>query len=272
MKSANSPRMPAASRPRSTPGSGRAASRRRTAATATAQGPRRGGRTHTRVVRAARPRRFAPPEPARIEAILGILERTYPDATTALDFQTPLQLLIATILSAQCTDVRVNMVTPALFERYPDAAALAAAPQADLEAMIRSTGFYRNKARAIRECCADIVAKHHGEVPRTLEELVQLRGVGRKTANVVLGNAFGVPGLVVDTHVGRLQLRLGLSREKDPVKIEFALMPLIPRERWTKFSHWLILHGRSTCVARKPRCSICPLLPHCPRRGVTPSA
>ena len=202
MKSANSPRMPAAGRPRSTPGSGRSASRRRTAATA--KGPRRGGRAHVRVARAPRPGRFAPPDPARIDAILGILERTYPDATTALDFQTPLQLLIATILSAQCTDVRVNMVTPALFARYPDAAAFAAAPQADLEAMIRSTGFYRNKAHAIRECCADIVAKHHGEVPRTLEELIALRGVGRKTANVVLGNAFGMPGLVVDTHVGRL--------------------------------------------------------------------
>ena len=169
MKSANSPRMPAAGRPRSTPGSGRAASRRRTGATA--KGPRRGGRPHARVARLPRPRRFTPPDPARIDAILGILERTYPDATTALDFQTPLQLLIATILSAQCTDARVNMVTPALFARYPDAAALAAAPQADVEAMIRSTGFYRNKARAIRECCADIVAKHHGEVPRTLEEL-----------------------------------------------------------------------------------------------------
>src|SRR5438093_922981 len=181
----------------------------------------------------------------------------------------PLQLLIATILSAQCTDERVNQVTPALFARYPAAAALAGARREDLEAMIRSTGFFRNKTRAIQACCADIVSKHGGEVPRTLEELTVLHGVGRKTANVVLGNAFGIPGIVVDTHVSRLTRRLGLTRELDPVKIEFALMPLIPRDRWTVFSHWLILHGRQVCVARKPRCSICPLAPHCPRIGVT---
>ena len=161
---------------------------------------------------------------------------------------------------------------PGLFARYPDAAAFAAAPQAELEQAIRSTGFYRNKARAIRECCADIVSKHGGEVPRTLEQLTALRGVGRKTANVVLGNAFGIPGIVVDTHVSRLSNRLGLTREHDAVKIEFALMPLIPRERWTIFSHWLILHGRTFCLARKPHCSICPLAAHCPRVGVTASA
>ena len=201
--------------------------------------------------------------------MLGILDRAYPEARTALRFQNPLQLLIATILSAQCTDERVNQVTPALFARYPDAAALAGARREDLEAMIRSTGFFRNKARAIQSCCADIVTKHGGEVPRTLEELTALHGVGRKTANVVLGNAFGIPGIVVDTHVSRLARRLGLTREIDPVKIEFALMPLIPRDRWTVFSHWLILHGRQVCVARKPRCSICPLAPHCPRIGVT---
>ena len=207
-----------------------------------------------------------------MRALLEILDRTYPAARCALDFGTPLQLLIATILSAQCTDARVNKVTPGLFARFPDAPAFAAASQDDLENEVRSTGFFRNKARAIRECCADILARHGGEVPRTMEELTRLRGVGRKTANVVLGNAFGVPGIVVDTHVTRLANRLGLTRETDPVKIEYALMPVIPRERWTVFSHWLILHGRSTCGARTPRCSTCPLLPHCPRAGVTSSA
>jgi endonuclease-3 len=220
----------------------------------------------------ARPRaRFTPPDPARVAAILDLLARTYPDPTTALRFGNPLQLLIATILSAQCTDERVNLTTPALFARYPDAAAFAAATQAEIEDLIRSTGFFRNKARAIRECCADIIGKHGGEVPGSLEALTALRGVGRKTANVVLGNAFGIPGIVVDTHVQRLSRRLGLTPETDPVKIEFALMPIVPRERWTAFSHWLILHGRRVCVARKPRCSICPLAPHCPRVGVTAS-
>jgi len=203
--------------------------------------------------------------------VFEILERTHPDATTALTFENPLQLLIATILSAQCTDERVNRVTPGLFARFPDAAAMAGASQVELEAMIRSTGFFRNKTRSIRECCADIVAQHGGEVPRSLEELTRLRGVGRKTANVVLGNAFGIPGVVVDTHVTRLSRRLGLTNEIDPVKIEFALMQIVPREKWTLFSHWLILHGRSVCIARKPRCSICPLALHCPRIGVTAS-
>jgi endonuclease-3 len=199
------------------------------------------------------------------------LERLYPEAETALDFRTPLELLIATILSAQCTDERVNRVTPALFERYPDAAAFAAASTETLERMVHSTGFFRNKARAIQSCCADIVSRFNGEVPRTLEELTALRGVGRKTANVVLGNAYGIPGLVVDTHVGRLSRRLGLTDQTDPVKIELALMPVVPRESWTRFSHWLILHGRRVCVARRPRCSICPLAVQCPRVGVTAS-
>jgi endonuclease-3 len=215
--------------------------------------------------------RFTPPDPARVLSILEELHALYPEAGTELRFTTPLQLLIATILSAQCTDERVNMVTPVLFAKYPDAAALAAAPQADLEEVVRSTGFYRNKAKSIRACCADIVSKYGGEVPRTLEELTALHGVGRKTANVVLGNAFGIPGLVVDTHVARLSNRLGLTREKDPVKIEFALMPIIPKERWTLFSHWLILHGRRVCNARKPRCSTCPIAAYCPRIGVTVS-
>jgi endonuclease III len=207
-----------------------------------------------------------------VRAIIDILARTHPNATTALEFKTPLQLLVATILSAQCTDTRVNKVTPGLFARYPDAAALASAPQEDLEQVIKSTGFFRMKARAIRDAAADIVTRHGGKVPDTLEALIELRGVGRKTANVVLGNAYGIPGIVVDTHVARLSNRLGLVREQDPVKIEYALMPLVPRELWTRFSHWLILHGRAICVARKPRCSICPLLPHCPRIGVTTSA
>jgi endonuclease-3 len=213
--------------------------------------------------------RFTPPEPDRVSGILNILDRLYPEARTALDFRSPLQLLIATILSAQCTDQRVNRVTPELFARYPDAAAFASARQDELETMIRSTGFFRNKARAIKECCTDIVVKHGNQVPATLAELTALHGVGRKTANVVLGNAFGVPGLVVDTHVTRVANRLGLTAESDPVKIEFALMPIVPRDRWTLFSHWLILHGRQACVARKPRCSICALAPHCPRVGVT---
>lgn len=292
-------RLPAKAKPRATPGSRRKAAakpkRRKTSGARTtatrsraAAGTAGTRATHTRRARpsaigTARTRRraepaakasgrFVAPEPSRVREVLTILQRTYPDARCALDFKTPLQLLIATILSAQCTDVRVNMVTPKLFERYPDAAALATAPLADLEAAVRSTGFYRNKARAIRECCADIVALHGGNVPRTLDELVALRGVGRKTANVVLGNAYGIPGLVVDTHVTRLAHRLGFTREQDAVKIEFALMPLVPKEQWTMFSHWLILHGRAICNARKPRCSICPLAAHCPRVGVTASA
>ncbi len=214
---------------------------------------------------------FRLPEPRRVQALIRTLERLYPEATTALHHRTPLQLLVATILSAQCTDERVNKVTPGLFARYPDAAAFAAAPPEKLEDQIRSTGFFRMKSRAIRESCADIVAKHGGEVPRTLEQLTALRGVGRKTANVVLGNAYGVPGIVVDTHVQRVSRRLGLTPERDAVKIEFALMSILPREKWIAFSHWLIYHGRRVCVARKPRCSICPLLPHCPRIGVKAS-
>ena len=209
----------------------------------------------------------------RVQAILAQLAECYPDAHCALLFETPLQLLVATILSAQCTDDRVNKTTPALFARFPDAAALAGAPLPELERLIHSTGFFRNKARAIHEACADIVALHGGEVPRTLDALTALRGVGRKTANVVLGNAFGIEsGIVVDTHVTRLSNRLGLTREQDAVKIEFALQPLVPRESWTRFSHWLILHGRAVCNARRPVCSTCPLLAHCPRVGVTVSS
>jgi endonuclease-3 len=275
--------MPGTGRPRATPGR-RSASATRTARRARGTHAPKGARPQAKRARGpgrslearraarARPRaRFTPPDPARVATLIELLDRSYPAATTALHHDNPLQLLIATILSAQCTDERVNQTTPALFARYPDAASLAAAPQAELEGMIRSTGFFRNKARSIRECCADIVARFGGEVPRSMEELLTLRGVGRKTANVVLGNAYGVPGIVVDTHVQRLAGRLGLTAETDPVKIEFALMPVIPRERWTVFSHWLILHGRQVCAARKPRCSACPLASHCPRVGVTAS-
>jgi endonuclease-3 len=239
----------------------------------TAQGGKRGTGAAKRPVSAAKPRRgrFVPPDPARVTALLRGLRAAYPDAGTELRFESPLQLLIATILSAQCTDERVNMVTPALFARYPDAAAFAAADPGELEGLIRSTGFYRMKAKAIRSCCADIVERFDGNVPRTLDELTTLRGVGRKTANVVLGNAYGIPGLVVDTHVGRLANRMGLTRERDAVKIEMALMPLMPREDWTLFSHWLILHGRRVCNARKPYCSRCPVAADCPRIGVTAS-
>jgi endonuclease-3 len=198
------------------------------------------------------------------------LHRLHPSPSTALEYRTPLQLLVATILSAQCTDKRVNMVTPALFARFPDAPAFAAAPVRELEKMIRSTGFFRTKARSIREMSRALVEKHNGGVPGSLDELVKLPGVGRKTANVVLGDAFGVPGITVDTHVGRLSRRLGLTKHTDPVKVEHDLMRLVPRDAWTRFSHQLILHGRSICTARNPKCDACPLNPHCPKIGVIP--
>ncbi|MCL6620875.1 MAG: endonuclease III [Syntrophobacterales bacterium] len=196
-------------------------------------------------------------------AIWELLERYYPTAHCTLDFHTPWELLVATVLSAQCTDERVNQVTPELFRKYPDAAAMAAAPLEELEAAIRPTGFYHNKARALKAICRGLVEQFGGEVPPSLEELVKLPGIGRKTANVILGNAFGIPGIVVDTHLGRVAQRLGLTREKDPVKIESELMELIPREKWTRFSHQMIWHGRQVCTARKPRCPECPLLPFC---------
>jgi endonuclease-3 len=210
--------------------------------------------------------------PDRIQDLLARLRRAYPDARCALNHETPLQLLLATILSAQCTDERVNKVTPGLFARWNTAAAFALADRAELEQAVQSTGFFRAKARSIQECCRDIVEKHGGEVPARLEDLTQLRGVGRKTANVVLGNAFGIPGITVDTHVGRLSRRLGLTREEDPVKVEFALMEWIPRKHWTLFSHLLIHHGRRVCASRKPLCSACPLADLCPRVGVSVSA
>ena len=212
------------------------------------------------------------PSPAlrrRTAQILSTLKRTYPDAHCALHFTTPLELLIATILSAQCTDERVNQVTPALFARCPDAASLAAISQKELEKIIHSTGFYRAKARSLRSCAASLVADHQGKVPRTMEALHKLAGVGRKTANVVLGNAFGLAeGVVVDTHVGRLSRRMGLTRHLNPVKVESALVRLIPKEDWTLVSHLLIAHGRKRCNARKPDCAQCELRKLCPQRGV----
>ncbi len=208
------------------------------------------------------------PLPQRTTKLLKGLAKLYPDAHCALHYSNPLQLLVATILSAQCTDTRVNMVTPALFRRYPDAAAFAHADQQELEKAIQSTGFFRNKARNIKACCKAIVEKHGGEVPGTLDELVPLAGIGRKTANVILGNAFGVPGITVDTHVGRLSRRLGLTAEEDPVKVEFALMKLVPKNQWTMFSHRLIFHGRQVCQARKPACDRCTLAALCPKVGV----
>lgn len=193
-----------------------------------------------------------------------LLER-YPDAHCALDFGTAFELLCATILSAQCTDKRVNMVTPALFARYPDAEALAAARQEDVEELVRTTGFFRNKAKSLIGMATALVERHGGEVPANMAALVLLPGVGRKTANVILGNAFGLnEGIVVDTHVTRLGNRLGLTSESDAVKIEQALVPLFPRDQWTMVSHLLIAHGRQICDARKPRCGDCPLADICP--------
>ncbi len=193
------------------------------------------------------------------------LPEIYPDAHCELDFKNPLELLVATILSAQCTDVRVNMVTPALFKRCPTAEEYAAIPQEELETLVRSTGFYRNKAKSIRGMGAALVERHGGVVPKTIEELSALPGAGRKTANVVLGNAFHLnEGVVVDTHVGRLSLRLGLTGNTDPIKVEQDLIALFPQESWSDLSHWLIWHGRRRCKARKPDCEGCEIRDLCP--------
>jgi endonuclease III len=196
-------------------------------------------------------------------SILINLDKHYPDARCTLDYRNPLELLVATILSAQCTDERVNQVTPALFKKHPTVASYAQASLADLETAIRSTGFYRNKAKNIQACCRELQERFAGKIPMDLDILVQLPGIGRKTANVILGNAFHIPGIVVDTHVARVSQRLGLTTNEDPVKIEFDLMELIPRERWVTFSHQLIQHGRNICSARKPLCSQCPLRTLC---------
>jgi endonuclease-3 len=200
----------------------------------------------------------------RAREIVARLERAYPEAHCALLHGNPLQLLIATILSAQCTDARVNMVTPALFERFPDAEAFSEAHILEVEELIRSTGFYHNKAKNIVGCCQELMMRHGGKVPADLDALVQLPGVGRKTANVVLGNAFGIPGVVVDTHVGRLSQRLDLTSHEDPNKIELDLMETVPREKWTLLAHLLIEHGRRVCKARSPQCGACVLSDLCP--------
>ena len=216
-----------------------------------------------KVARRARPRGVALKAHARL--ILQRLLVAYPDAHCALDFTSPFELLGATILSAQCTDKRVNMVTPALFARYPTAHALADANQSDVEGLIRSTGFFRNKAKSLIGMASALVEHHRGEVPAEMDALVRLPGVGRKTANVILGNAFGRnDGIVVDTHVTRLSNRLGLTAETDAVKIEQALIPLFPQAQWTMLAHLFIEHGRHVCVARSPRCSDCLLADICP--------
>lgn len=205
----------------------------------------------------------------RAERICDVLAKAFPDASCSLDFGSPFELLVATILSAQCTDRRVNVVTGPLFRRWPTPARLAAAPRASLEEVIRSTGFFRAKAKSILGCCQALVERHGGEVPRSLDELVKLPGVGRKTANVVLGSAFGTAsGVVVDTHVGRIARRLGLTRHTDAVRAERDLVTCLPQDHWIAFSHRLIELGRSICTARKPRCEACPLERLCPRKGV----
>ena len=212
------------------------------------------------------------PSAEKVQAIIDLLERRYPDAKCSLDYRNPLELLIATVLSAQCTDERVNKVTPGLFRKYPSAKSYASAPPEELEADIRSTGFFRNKARNIREACRVIDERFGGEVPPDLDTLVQLPGIGRKTANVVLGDAFQIPGIVVDTHVSRVSQRLGLTVQTEPEKIERDLMAIIPRERWVKFCHQLILLGREICQARKPHTSLCPLRPYCDYAADHPEA
>jgi endonuclease III len=203
----------------------------------------------------------------RARRINRTLAAHYPDATCELDFRTPLELLVATILSAQSTDVRVNQVTPELFDRFPDAAAYAAADHADLEDVIRPTGFFRAKSRALIELGRALLERYDGRVPARMPDLVTLPGVGRKTANVVLGNAFDVPGLPVDTHILRVARRLGLTESEDPVVVERELCAMIETREWTMFSHRMIIHGRRTCHARRPACGVCPLARMCPSYG-----
>lgn len=223
-------------------------------------------RTKAAKARAARPKALRGAAlKAHADEILRRLLALYPDAHCELDYRNPYELAVATILSAQCTDKRVNMVTPELFRRWPDAEALAQAPREEIEQVIQSTGFYRNKAKSLSGFATQLVEKHGGEVPAEMDALVVLPGIGRKTANVVLGNAYGInDGIVVDTHVQRLARRFGLTKESDRVKVERALIPLFPRERWTMLSHLMIWHGRRTCDARKPKCGDCALADICP--------
>ena len=218
------------------------------------------------------PRETIAVKTVRLNKIIDGFQKAYPDAHCELDYANPLQLLVAVILSAQCTDKRVNLITPELFKKYRTAADFADAPRAELEQFIKSAGFFRSKAKNIQNCCRKLVERHGGEVPRTMEELHALDGVGRKTANVVLGNAFDVVvGVIVDTHAMRLSRRLGLVTERTPEKIELALMTLLPEKYWLLFSHWLVWHGRRRCYARRPDCGNCEVLKWCPRIGVKDS-
>lgn len=215
----------------------------------------------------------APPAPADRKAqarkVVRRLAADYPDAECALKHETPYQLLVATILSAQCTDARVNIVTKPLFEKYPTAADLASLPLAKIEKLVQSTGFFRNKAKNIKACSQQLVEKYDGQVPEDLDALVKLPGVGRKTANVVLGTVYGITsGVVVDTHVTRITRRLGLTEEKDAVKIEKDMMEIVPKKEWIDFSHRLVHHGRQVCIARKPKCDACSMVKFCPKIGV----
>lgn len=203
----------------------------------------------------------------RIVKFFPVLKKSYPDARVSLDFTTPLELLVATILAAQCTDARVNVVTAELFKKYRSAKDWADVDQEELEGDVRTCGFYRNKAKSIKKACRMIIDKFDGEVPETMEDLLELNGVGRKTANVLMGNAFATQGVVCDTHVIRLSRRLGLSENRDPVKLEFDLMEIVPKKKfggWTMFSHLLVFHGRAVCKARKPGCENCPVAKYCP--------
>ena len=205
---------------------------------------------------------------ARALEIIELLKQDYPVAQSELDYQNPLQCMIATILSAQCTDVQVNKVTPSLFKKYPTVQAFAHADREELENVIRSTGFFRQKAKSIQNCCTSLLDRFNGTVPNTIEELISLEGVGRKTANCVICNAFGQPGVMVDTHVKRLSNRMGFTTEKNPDKIEMILKDLWPRDQWSTASHVMILHGRRVCSARKPQCSTCSIQSRCPKIAV----
>lgn len=208
-----------------------------------------------------------PPARERVEPINETLKPLYPHFE-GLNYENPLQLVIATILSAQCTDVRVNQVTPALFARFPTARDFADCDIKELEQLVKRTGCYKNKAKNIRACCVELVSRFGGEVPNNIDHLLTLPGVGRKTANVILGHAFDTPGITVDTHCGRLARRLGLTRHRDPVKVELALMEIVPQPEWLLFSDRLIMHGRKVCLSRKPRCEKCAIANLCPKVGV----
>ncbi|MDW8223886.1 MAG: endonuclease III [Gemmatales bacterium] len=224
--------------------------------------------TSSRTIKATKNSRSEARRRELAEKVVATLRQLYPDAKCSLNYRTPLELLVATMLSAQCTDERVNQVTPALFARFRTAEDYAQADQKELEKHIRPTGFYRAKAKNLIACCRALVEKYGGQLPQTLEELTKLPGVGRKTANVVLGTLWGVPGIVVDTHVRRLARRMGLTHHTDPLKIEQDLMQLIPRDEWVAFGHRMIYHGRQVCLARKPKCDICALHAFCPKVGV----